>query len=491
MGINLTCPTCSERMTIDLDGVGVYCPHCGHRPSTGLDEKMAEVRARGPRPSVTIANKDRLNARAISLFYTAHDQLFAGDKAAAIRTLQSALELQPDFLEAHLWIAKISDDEQVKRDHLGSVLAYDGGNPEALRLMLVLNGRLTPEQAEHAYRDTRPITMQADAPVDARFTTLRCPKCGGDLQEAQTGARVECKFCGYTADASRQGDADGDLLFAALLERKSQPVRWVVGERLLHCNQCGAERTLAADQLSSRCPFCFSNQVIEQDALDSFEQPDGLIPFTITRDEAGQRIKERLKGLGERLKNLFDSNEVARATLNGYYLPFWVFDAMLDITRTRVDMQPTPDRAHINQPYAQSHYSDAIYDVEVCAVTSPPPALTAQLGDYDLRAMAGYTPELLATYPAGLYTLDVDQAALDARSRASAIMRGKFTERDLSDDTNISISVFTNVQQMRYRLVLLPLWVATLIEVDGDVRTALVNGQTGKVALGKAYKARG
>jgi hypothetical protein len=490
MGINLTCPKCSERMTIDLGGIGVYCGHCGHRPGTGLDEKIAEVQAKASRLSVTIANQERINPRAISLFYTAHDHLYNNDKAAAIRVFQSALEIQPDFMEAHLWIAKISDDETVKRDHLSSILAFDGGNPEALRMMLVLNGRLTAEQADSVYRDTTPTLRQAEGAVNTTITTLRCPKCDGDLTAVEATGRVECKFCGYSAETPKRNDSNGDLLFAALLERKAQPVRWLVGERLLHCKECGAERTLAADQLSGRCPFCFSNQVIEQDSLGSFEQPDGLIPFVITREEAGKRIKERLKGLGERVKSWFDSNEVAHATLNGYYLPFWVFDAMLDITRTRVDNRPTPDRARVKQAYLQSQYSDAIYDVEVCAVKSPPPALTSQLGDYDLRALVDYEPELLAAYPAGLYTVDVDQAALEARSRASAIMRSKFTERDLSDDTSVSISVFTKVQQMSYRLVLLPVWIATLVEVDQDIRAALVNGQTGKVVLGKAEKKR-
>ena len=44
------------------------------------------------------------------------------------------------------------------------------------------------------------------------------------------------------------------------------------------------------------------------------------------------------------------------------------------------------------------------------------------------------------------------------------------------------------IQNMSFRLVLLPVWVASLMEDDGDVRAALVNGQTGKVALGKAEK---
>ncbi|MEO8611008.1 MAG: hypothetical protein ABI690_24135 [Chloroflexota bacterium] len=488
MGIKLTCPKCNERMTVDFGGAGVHCTHCGYQAGTGLDQKIAEVHAKGPRPNVTIADPDSINARAISLFYTGHDYLFAGDKAAAIHAFQEAIEIQPDFLEAHLWIAQTTDDEALKRDHLSSVLAYDGGNPEATRMMLVLNGRLTPEQAAHAYRDAAPSLRQADGPVSAGITTLRCPNCGGDLTE-KTG-RVECAFCGYSAKQPQRGEANGELLFAALLERKAQPVRWVIGERLLHCKECGAERTIAADKLSTRCPFCHSNQVIEQDALDSFEQPDGLIPFAVSREDAGQHIKERLKGLDQRIKGWFNSNEVARATVEGFYLPFWVFDAMLNINRTRVDMQPTPDRARVKQPYLQTNFSDAVYDVPVCAVKSPPIALTAQLGDYDLRGMAAYEPELLAKYPAGLYTMDVDAAALEARGRIASKMREKFSNRELSDDGNISISVFTNIQQMSFRLALLPVWVATLVEVDHDVRTALVNGQTGKVVLGKAEKVR-
>jgi hypothetical protein len=43
---------------------------------------------------------------------------------------------------------------------------------------------------------------------------------------------------------------------------------------------------------------------------------------------------------------------------------------------------------------------------------------------------------------------------------------------------------------MSFSLVLMPVWIATLHERDGDTRLALVNGQSGQVALGKANKPR-
>jgi hypothetical protein len=44
------------------------------------------------------------------------------------------------------------------------------------------------------------------------------------------------------------------------------------------------------------------------------------------------------------------------------------------------------------------------------------------------------------------------------------------------------------IKGMEYRLVLLPVWVALLTEVDGDQRLALVNGQTGRVAFGETIR---
>lgn len=486
MGIQLTCPNCHERMTFDLATTTVRCKHCGYQPSTGLDDRAAELRARGPRPSVSISNENEINPRAVSLFYTAHDFLFDNQKADALRALQSAVDIQPDFLDAHLWIAKISDDPATKREHLSVILAYNSGHMEATRMMLVLNGRLTPEQAARTYDDHEPFLQTAEGPVATETATLRCPNCKGDLSVDDASGEVFCRFCGYRSAKPGHSDSGGDLLLAAMLERRATPVKWLIGERLLHCNECGAERTLTASQLSMRCPFCGSNHVIEQDALGSFEQPDGLIPFTISREQAGACIKEQLRSFSERVKGWFDQNKVASATLSGYYLPFWMFDASVEINQTRIVNNSSNDRRSPNRPaYSHNKLNDAMYDLEVCAVQSPLPALTCQLGDYHLGEMVAYDPTLLAKYPAQLYTIDFDKAALEARTLISHHMRAKY---GVSESREVSVNVFSNIQQMSFRLVLAPVWIAQLVEEDHDHRTALVNGQTGKVVLGKAEK---
>ncbi len=494
MGIKLDCPTCGKRMTFDMKTTSVVCRQCGYKPTTDIDERAAEIRAKGQRPNVSIRNEDQIPARAISLFYTAQDYLFDGNKKAAIDSLQDALDIQPDFADAHLWIAKISDDEAVKREHLSSILAVDGSHGEATRMMLILNGRLTADQAEKGEKSNGPVIKKIGEAVKTTLAGTRCPKCNGNLTTNDVTGRVECGFCGYATGQSERHTANGDSLLAALLERRAQPVKWVIGEHLLHCNNCGAERAIPATELSTRCPFCGSNQVIEQDALNSFDQPDGIIPFKVTREEASQSIKEHLKSVSERIKGWFDNNKIASATLNGYYLPFWMFDATVEVTRTRIQNQSTNRSYGYTrtmspvEPYVQTKYNEIFGDIEVCGVQSPSKELTRGLGDYHTRDLLEYSPNLLAKYPAQLYTQDFDEAALEARSQISAAMRYKFSRRELTEDEKVTINVFTNIQQMSFRLILAPVWIAHLIEQDKDHRTALVNGQTGQVVLGKSEK---
>lgn len=361
-------------------------------------------------------------------------------------------------------------------------------------MMMILNGRLTAEQAQRGLNSDGPTIKRATEAVKTKLQSTRCPKCNGNLTTDEHTGQTVCGFCGTIVPQGGQASANGDLLFAALLERRATPVKWIIGERLLHCNQCGAERATAASTLSTQCPFCGSNQVIEQDALNSFEQPDGVIPFKVTREQAGSLIKEQLRGLTERVKGWFGNHKVASASLNGYYLPFWMFDATAEVTRTRIRTESNTGKYGYmrnmapSDVYTQTKFSELFSDIEVCAAVSPPKDLTRQLGDYHTADMLAYSPTLLATYPAQLYTQDFDQAALEARSLISAAMRYKHGQRDAGETEKVTINVFSNIVQMNFRLVLAPVWIAHMVEEDRDHRTALVNGQTGQVVLGKSEK---
>lgn len=484
----LICPHCGKRMRYDIEQEKIMCRDCNYSP---LDARMQEVQEQGPRQRVQLSYRGEINRNAMAAFNSGHDYVRQGNNDKALESFKRAVYFQPDFADAHIAIADLVDDEATKRDHLSTVIAYDASNPEALRRLMVLNGRLTPEAAARTYHynDQR---IEHIGQVEAKQNeVLLCPVCGGQLTVWDETGQVECKYCGHIEVRTPSRNVGADLLSMALLERKAQPSRWVVGERILHCNECGAERTIPARNLTHECPFCGSQHVVQQEPAEALEQPDGLIAFRVSRQQAGEHIKAELKRTRHRIAALFDDNRIASGTLEPMFLPFWLFDAIADVTETRTYTGGDSDMLRLNGQgvVTTTTFTDGMYDVSVCGVTSPSPELIAKLAPFDLKAMVAYQPKLLAKYPAQIYSIDFDKASLEARGIISAAMREKHGRRDTGDE-RMKITVSSLVKSMSFRLVLLPVWIASLLEVDDDTRTALVNGQTGKVVLGKSQKRR-
>jgi hypothetical protein len=203
--------------------------------------------------------------------------------------------------------------------------------------------------------------------------------------------------------------------------------------------------------MSARCRFCASTKVVLSDALKSFEQPDGLLPFSVSAEAAQEAVQRQLESFGQRLASFFNTNRVKRSVIDGVYLPFWVFDVLAEVIRIRTlyggpaisTTETTTDMDFKN-------------DVPICAVTSPPFALTRHLGDFDLSGLVKYEPKWLAKYPAQMYSVDFDKASLEARTIVSEIMKRRH-DRTVERSTETShgqqvenLRVMSRVQNMSF-----------------------------------------
>lgn len=476
------------------------CRACLHRvplPEETLEEARARLATERDSQPVHIRYRGNLDRRARTVFENGHDALQRGDRADAMRQFRFAVEIQPDFVDAHYMLAQLSETESQKRDYLSAVLANDPGHLDALRDLMVLNGQLTPEEAARTHHAQEPELRLIDG-VQVGTTAIKCPKCGGDLARDDLRGMTVCRFCGYEEPVRRQfaeDDARGMALGAALLKRKADPVKWVIGERAIHCTECGADRVLPQGRMALACPFCGSKQVVTQEAVDTLYQPDGLVLFAINEAAAKEVIRERLGRMDQKLAGLLEENRVARASLEAVYLPFWVFDVVLDVNVTMVRKERSETRYQrmgtiqqaLTPPYQNYRYHGGVNGVLVPAFSSPPPRLIDEIDDYQVSAMIPFERQLLVSHAAELYSVDYDDASLVARSKA--IERAK-VDYAPGDNSMYTTTVTAWPTQMSFIQVLLPVWIATLVERDGDLRTAIVNGQTGRIALGKARKAR-
>ncbi|MFQ3647683.1 MAG: hypothetical protein SNJ54_09000 [Anaerolineae bacterium] len=488
------CPQCGAQNSLFIDlQRQLICRLCGHHigkreetPPPAANAANTTVSAEPPSPdklrrrypvSYALTLTREVSPRAKSTYYNALEHLERGQYDKAIYFLQRALEEQSDLVEAHLWLGRLLTDAASKRYHFESVLNRVPSYAEAIRELMVLQGELTPEEAERARQGGGRVAT-AEVPVAAVIKTQECPVCGGQMGAKREGDNV-CQSCGYVRKVPLSGAYGAKSFSMEMLRRRGQKIRWQVGERLLRCKSCGAETLLQAQVLTVRCPFCGSRGVVETDALRSFMQPDGIVLFELELDEAQQALEAALNSRTERIKGLFINNRAASTWVTPVYLPFWLFDITLQVNVTVED--------HFTGLYAQEQYPDGASGVTVCGVESPPRSLTDRLGPFSLEVMRPYHHDLLAGKTAELYNLDFEQAALLARQRVSHEMRQRYGH---GKRNNTIINVSSLVQVMQFRLALLPVYVVTVIERDGDHRSALIHGQTGQVILGVAARPR-
>jgi len=403
----------------------------------------------------------------------------------AAKAFHRAIDEERDFVDGHLWLARLSRTEKEQRDHLSEVLAMMPNHAEAMSMIMVLNGQMSEDEAVRALNpNAGPQTQTATQPVQVSAKLMTCSNCGGRMRAGEDGQSVVCEFCGHTEARVMAQDYGLKSFSMAMLKQRGQQIQWVVGDRLLKCQTCGAERTLQHGTLSERCLFCGSSYVVQSDALGSFQQPDGMLRFAISKQQAVDAVQEALKGTVERVKGWFVNNEVGRISLETLYMPFWLFDLTLDIKRTITRKESNRRASSVDSPVCYDSIAEMAYDVPILAAQEVDQRLVERAGQFHMDQIQPYHPDLLASYSALIYRLPFDKAALDARQRVANRMRDLYEASTGSEEVRVSLLF----QQIMFRLVLMPFWVVTIYERDGDLRPAMVNGQTGTVALGKARK---
>jgi DNA-directed RNA polymerase subunit RPC12/RpoP len=475
-------------MTLNFQTSEVFCPHCGYIRQdelSQLDQKAQSVRAEATGKVVKLTHRGAVNAYAQAAWETGHDYLRRGDRAEALKAFQRSVDIQSDFADGHLWIAKTVDDEPSKREHLGAIVAHFPNHPEATRMLMVLNGRLSAEDVARTDNSSVEPALQKAEEIAAKIKALLCPQCGGRLTVNEAKKRVECVSCGFSAAQPSAAGIGEDSLLAALIERRAKPIRWNIGKRTFQCRECGAEHTLTAEKLTAQCRFCGSQNVLLNDTLGTFEQPHGMIRFQVSGEQALSGIEQSLKTISGKLGSLFGNQVVKIDPPQAVYLPFWAFDVDIEVSRTLIQYST------LFQDIPPMRFPEMMNDLVYCAVQHLPEALREGLEDYDLSATIPYDPKWLARVPAEVYTLDVDKASIEVRGRVQKRMRLKYppeiTQTKMDDRGKERQEITrhsTHIQAMALQLLLLPVWSATLLEKDGDTRLALVNGQTGKVTMG-------
>ncbi|MDE3090761.1 MAG: hypothetical protein KGJ80_15405, partial [Chloroflexota bacterium] len=259
-----------------------------------------------------------------------HDLLVRGIAAAKGNSREEARfylewvlrspDAEPDeIVKASRSLAELSDDPAEERKLLEQALAYDPYDAEARRALAILNGTLKPADIVDPDRMPAPVVPETPLPIQAR--RFVCAQCGGRMAFEPDGKTLTCAYCGNRQSVIGAMDA-GALLeehdFAVALAT-AQGHSTPVATQSLKCHGCGASVILSAPTISTVCPYCATPYVIEQAETRALISPEGIVPSSVTQDQAQQAVLDWYRSQGFKVLS-------ANALPAGVYLPAWTFD---------------------------------------------------------------------------------------------------------------------------------------------------------------------
>jgi ribosomal protein S27E len=271
---------------------------------------------------------------------------------------------------------------------------------------------------------------------------------------------LQCQACGHIEVVEETRAEPPERVLSAVL-RTSRGYRWASAERLLRCQQCGAQTIFPPAQTSINCPYCGNSAFGTTPEDQDLEVPQALIPMGLEADAARKKV---LVWLG---RGFLAPDDLARAVLHSLqpvYVPLWLFNAA-------VALSPV---GHDKQVYLYANWA-------ISGIRSLPARLIKDLGSVVWKNLIEFKPEYLAGWPASTYEVSAAAAAQQARQEMEADARSR-TSR-LPFDLNYSPASFSTES---FWLVLFPIWISSYT-YRKTIYRVLVNGETGQVAGDKPF----
>lgn len=338
--------------------------------------------------------------------------------------------------------------------------------------------------------------------IGARARKFPCPQCGADVVWHPGSKRLRCDYCGFQQDVAPSGAANSGAAVTAAAtgpisgapevpsarfvgERKladglaqGGDLGWGAERKAVRCTKCGALETFEPGVAAKACGFCGSPAVVEAPTDANLVRPEGVLPFTVAKNDALQRFRGWLSSLWFRPSNL--KERAAVSGIQGIYIPFWTFDAdsRSEWSAEAGYRRGSGKNARVEWRHASGTLDHRFDDLPLPASQGIDAATARELEPFPTAELVAYDPSYLSGFLAEEYAVGLAEAQTLARQRMDETLR-EACRSEVPGDECRNLRVSTVYSHWHYKSGLVPVWIAAYV-YQGKSFRYVVNGATGK-----------
>lgn len=329
--------------------------------------------------------------------------------------------------------------------------------------------------------------VQVDSQEKVESKDFSCPQCAAPIQYDPETSTLKCEYCGFTQVLDGKESTD-EYDFTNVEE--SEANSWRSETKIIRCDNCGAENVVANNDITSTCPFCGSNQVVETKELAGIK-PHRVIPFKINKENAQRIYIKWLK------KKFFTPSKIKKGQvkvgINGVYLPVWTFDTdTYSVYKGRIGKYYTRrvgsgknarTVTEIRWRNIAGTRQVAFDDIIVNAGEQVKQEEVNSLSPFNTNDAFIYEANFLAGFSAEHYKVKLSEGWVKAKTLAKPVIQRSILSQ-YNYDTVGYLDITTNYNNIKYKYVLIPTWIG-VYDYNTKHYRFIVNGETGKLC-GKA-----
>ena len=300
----------------------------------------------------------------------------------------------------------------------------------------------------------------------------KCPKCNAVLKFNPHGQNWKCEYC--RAEYEEKNNK--------VLEEESSKEN-ANGMDIYICNNCGAQIVADENTSTTSCVYCKNTAILKNKLQDEFN-PDYLIPFRYTKEDAIGSFKKLGKGKILMPRAFNDPKNINE--MSGIYIPFWLYDYDADgvieancnriTTWTRGDYMYTKTDTYLAIRGGKMSFDKVPVDgskrFENDIMNSIEPFDYKDLKDFNYSYLSGFLSEK--------YDVTKEEAENDAIKRVKSSFTNEMKNDIRGYNTVLVKSENINLNNKKNSYVLLPVWMLN-IKYKEKIYTFAMNGQTGKL----------